>query len=463
MTGGDSAADLVDAAPAAILAVDMTGVVLVHNRKTLDWLGAGEDSLVGRNLTEWMPPAARMLYETQVVPRLVEKGRVRELVLEIRRPDGSRHPLLVNADRRVDDAGSARIVIVAMDAIGRSAFERELVETRRTADAAHRELALLQDATGRLAVARGLEDLGRVLIDAAGQATQSAWTVVRLADHGGGVSTWGDPPFGVDQDEGLRAGSDQVICHDPDDIVRTLPGSAHALNRAGVESLILTPVVRQDGRVIGEICCWFRRPRTLGPDEAGTLVALARQAERVVEHLRLQDRLRHDASHDGLTGLFNRAGLSARLTELLTTADLSERSSAVIFLDLDGFKAINDLRGHSAGDEVLRTVAERLVRVCRSGDAIGRLGGDEFVIVVDHVDRDDASGLAGRVRDAVSAPLAGAAEGMPLSASVGVISWTGADDPRPSADELISAADEEMYTAKRLLSGGVRSRTWLHR
>lgn len=130
---------------------------------------------------------------------------------------------------------------------------------------------------------------------------------------------------------------------------------------------------------------------------------------------------------------------------------------------LDGFKAINDLRGHGAGDEVLRTVAERLMRVCRSGDTIGRLGGDEFVIVVDHVDPDDARVLVGRVRDALSAPLAGAAEGMPLSASVGVISWTGADDPRPSADELISAADEEMHTAKRLLSGGVRWRTWLDR
>lgn len=462
MTGGESAADLVDAAPAAILAVDMTGIVLVHNRKTLEWLGAGEDSLVGRNLTEWMPPAARLLYETQVVPRLVEKGRVRELILEIRRPDGRRHPLLVNADRRVDDDGTAQIVIVAMDAIGRSAFERELVETRRAADAAHRELTLLQDATGRLAVAQGLQDLGRVLIDAAGQATQSAWTVVRLAEQGGGVSTWGDPPFGNDLEERLSAGADQLICHDPEEITRVLPDSAQALNRAGVESLIVTPVVRPDGRVIGEIRCWFRRPRTLGPDEAGTLIALARQAERVVEHLRLQDRLRHDASHDGLTGLFNRAGLSARLTHLLADADHSQHKSAVIFLDLDGFKAINDLRGHSAGDEVLRAVAERLLRVCRSGDAIGRLGGDEFVIVAGRVDPDEARALAGRVRDAVSAPLAGAAEGMPLTASVGVISWTGADDPRPSAEELISAADEEMYAAKRLVRGGVRWRTWMN-
>lgn len=456
MTGAVDPAALLDEAPAAVLSVDMNGRLLAHNRKTQEWMGTGEETLLGRNLAEWLPPAARLLYETQIIPRLIEKGRVRELVLEIRRPDGRRHPLLVNADRLIDADGAARIVIVAVDAAGRSAFESELVQLRRQADAAHRELLLLQDATGRLAIAHGLDDLGRILIDAAGAAAQAAWASVRIAEEDGTISTWGARPADLDLGDRLGRETEQAICRDPDEIARRFPDTAGALERAGVESLIVTPIVRADARVVGEIHCWFRRPRTLGSDEAGTLTALALQAERVIEHLRLQDRLRHNASHDSLTDLPNRAGVTERLSGMLA----SKTSCAVVFLDLDGFKAINDLRGHRAGDEVLRVVAARLRGVCRADDAIGRLGGDEFLIACGDLNADDAAALAERVRDAVSAPLTGEAEGMPLSASVGVIAWTAAAGPAPRAEELIAAADAEMYSAKRTARGGVRVRIW---
>lgn len=443
MTRADELSALLDEAPAAVLSVDMNGQLRAHNRKTLEWMGHGEKTLVGRNLAEWLPPAARLLYETQIVPRLIEKGRVRELVLEIRRPDGRRHPLLVNADRLVDAAG-------------RSAFESELVQLRRQADAAHRELLLLQEATGRLAVAGGLDDLGRILCDAAGTAAQAAWTSVRILAEDGAVSTWGVRPVDLELDDRLSRATEQVICRDPEEIERRFADSASALGRAGVESMIMTPIVRADGQAIGEICCWFRRPRTLGPDEAGTLTAIARQAERVVEHLRLQDRLRHSASHDSLTGLANRVGVTGLLDGLLAAS----ASCAVLFLDLDGFKAINDLRGHRAGDEVLTVVASRLRGVCRARDAVGRLGGDEFLIACGELSADAAATLAERIRDAVSAPLAGAAEGMPLSASIGVIAWSADAAARPRAEELIAAADEEMYSAKRAARGGVRIRRW---
>lgn len=456
MTQTDDYSALLDEAPAAVLSVDMNGQLRAHNRKTLEWLGQGEHTLVGRNLAEWLPPAARLLYETQIVPRLIEHGRVRELVLEIRRPDGRRHPLLVNADRLIDKDGTARIVIVAVDAAGRSAFESELVQLRRQADAAHRDLMILQDATGRLAVARGLDDLGRILCDAAGAASQAAWTSVRIVEEDGTIATWGARPADLELDGRLGLATEQVICRNPDEIARGFADSADVLGRAGVESLIVTPIVRPDERVIGEIQCWFRRPRTLGPDESGTLAAIALQAERVVEHLRLQDRLRHSASHDSLTGLSNRAGVTEQLRGLLASME----KCAVLFLDLDGFKAINDLRGHRAGDEVLQVVAARLRGVCRAGDAIGRLGGDEFLIACGGLSIDDVGALAERVRDAVSVPLAGEAEGMPLSASVGVVAWAADAESRPRAEELIAAADEEMYAAKRAALGGMRIRRW---
>ena len=452
---------LLDAAPAAVLSVDMNGVVLAHNAKTASWLGDGSSSLVGRNLAEWFTPTAKLLYETQVVPRLVETGRVRELVLEIRRPAGDRHPLLVNADRVVDDEGAATIVIAAFDASARVRFEYELVEARRAAAAAHRELALLQRATGRLAVATGVDDLGAVLVDAASDAMQAAWTAVRIAGPAGAQTHWGSSPIGMDDGDG-RDSSSQLVCRSLADIDALVPDQAPALRTAGVESLIITPIVRSDTagvNVIGDIRCWFRRPRTLGADETETLIALARQAERVVEHLRLHDRIRHSATHDTLTGLPNRAGVVDALERTLAAAAAAETSGVVLFLDLDGFKAINDRLGHTVGDEVLKVVADRLVHACRPGDVVGRLGGDEFLIVADGVAASHARGLAERVRAAVRVPLDGAASGMPLSTSIGVAVWDGrAAHAIPTADRLIAEADAEMYQAKRAGKDGIRIR-----
>ncbi|WP_217183863.1 diguanylate cyclase domain-containing protein [Streptomyces sp. AC495_CC817] len=463
MSAAFDGAALLEKAPVALLVVDMNGEVLAHNRTTNAWLGETVTSLAGRNLTEWFTPAARLLYETQVVPRLVETGHVRELVLEVRRATGTRHPLLVNADRRLTTDGTPYIVIAAVEATARVGFEYELVETRRAADAAHRELSLLQEATGRLAVASGIDDLGDVLVDASSAATQAAWAEVRLLSSDGTVARWGTAPLD-DVDERLSVGPDQVIARNLDDIEALLPDQYERLQRVGVESLVVTPIVRTAGdgaTVLGDLRCWFRRPRSLGPDESGTLVALALQAERVIEHLRLQDRLRHSASHDSLTGLPNRVGFAERVDRVLSRVAAERTSCAVLFLDLDGFKAINDERGHGAGDEVLRTVADRLSRSCRPGDAVGRLGGDEFLIAVEGVDDDEALAFAQRVLDVVRLPLDGAAAGLPLSTSVGVITWDArGGGEAPSAADLIAAADAEMYDVKRGGRDGIRVRAW---
>lgn len=467
MSTGVDLSQMLDSAPVAVLAVDMKGRVLAHNRRASTWMAQAEESLVGRNLAEWMTPAAKLLYETHVMPRLVESGRVRELVLEIRRPSGTRHPLLLNADRRTGDDGEDVIVIAAFDASARVGFEYELVEARRSADAAHRALALLQAATGRLAVAQGIEDLGRVLVDAAADAMQATWTSVRISGSDRRVDRWGTTPIDEPAERRAEEGTEIVVCHDLAEIDVLLPEDSAALRRAGVESLIVMPIVHTgaDGATasIGDIRCWFRRPRTLGADETETLAALALQAERVVEHLRLQDRIRHSASHDSLTGLPNRAGLVERLEHVIARVAAHASSCTVLFLDLDGFKAINDERGHATGDEVLRLVADRLIHVCRPGDTVARLGGDEFVVVADGVDVAHATAFAERVRSAVRAPLDGPAAGMPLSTSIGAVTWDASVVAgAPSAAELTAAADAEMYTAKRAGKDAIRTRSWVH-
>ncbi len=455
-------AHLLDAAPVALLAVDMNGRVLAHNERAASWMGE-ETDLIGHNLTDWLTPAARLLYETHVMPRLHDAGRVRELVLEIRRRSGSRHPLLVNADRRRDGDRDV-VVIAAFDATARVGFEYELVEARRAADTAHRALSLLQTATGRLAVARGIDDLGGVLVDAASDALQASWTSVRILGSDGRVDSWGSIPTDTSADGALGEHTTPVICRDLGDIDDRMLGQSSALRAAGVESLIVTPIVRSGPDTttpIGDIRCWFRRPRTLGAEETDTLAALASQAERVAEHLRLQDRIRHSALHDGLTGLSNRAGFTEQLENALTRSRVQGSTGSVLFLDLDGFKAINDERGHGAGDEVLRIVADRLVHTCRPGDSVGRLGGDEFLVVAEGVDAANAPAFAERLRDAVRAPLDGAAAGMPLSTSIGVVTWTsGAGTAPPDAAALIAAADAEMYSAKKAGKDAIRVRIW---
>ncbi len=463
--------DLLDAAPVAILAMELRGTILAHNAPTARWLG-DEAGLIGSNLVDLLTPASRLLYETQVVPRLVETGQVRALTLEVRTRSGERRPMLVNANLRQRDTPTPVVHIAAFDATARVAFEQELVQTRREAAVAHRALTLLQEATSRLALAGGSDDLGEILVDSAGTALQSRWTEVRLQE-GTGVDTvssatlrrWGQAPPSVGATPDEAFSPDTLICHDLTEIAAEKPQQATALTEDGVEALLVVPITREgqaEPTVLGDIRCWFGRPRTLGSDEVETLHALAAQAERVLDHLRLQDRLRHIALHDALTGLPNRMLFQDRLAETLARSGTREEPCAVLFIDLDGFKQINDARGHGVGDEVLRTVSTRLRKACRQSDVVARLGGDEFLIVLEDVTLEDARGLAERVRATVRMPLEGPASGMPLSASVGVLGWNPRDGARaPSAAEFIAAADALMYEVKRDGKDGVQAREWI--
>jgi diguanylate cyclase (GGDEF)-like protein len=169
------------------------------------------------------------------------------------------------------------------------------------------------------------------------------------------------------------------------------------------------------------------------------------------------DRLAHQAHHDLLTGLPSRALILDRLERSLRREQPADRL-AVLFLDLDRFKPINDSLGHEAGDEVLRTVADRLRDAVRPGDTVGRLAGDEFVVVCDDLPHErDAVDIAARLVAAVSDPIVlrsppVAGREVNLGASVGVAFATG---PAASPDELLGDADVAMYHAKQRGRGGV--------
>jgi len=152
------------------------------------------------------------------------------------------------------------------------------------------------------------------------------------------------------------------------------------------------------------------------------------------------------ATHDVLTGLPNRTLIAQRMELLLERSRRSRTAVAMLFIDLDDFKVVNDTLGHSAGDELLRAVAARLEAVVRDNDALGRLGGDEFVVIVDELAGSEApESIARRLLVAFTEPFC-LAEGtamMNVTASIGVASGAYA-----SAEELLREADIAMYRAK---------------
>jgi diguanylate cyclase (GGDEF)-like protein len=175
-------------------------------------------------------------------------------------------------------------------------------------------------------------------------------------------------------------------------------------------------------------------------------IHIRRLATLVREERARSEALVHDAAHDSLTGVLNRRAFSARLELALARARLHERMLAVLFLDLDGFKQINDTLGHDAGDRLLARVADRLAACLRGADAVGRFGGDEFAILLEDVESyEDAVLVAERVHVALGLPFIVDAHRLHIGTSVGIaLSGAGLETP----NDLISEADAAMYLAK---------------
>jgi diguanylate cyclase (GGDEF)-like protein len=166
---------------------------------------------------------------------------------------------------------------------------------------------------------------------------------------------------------------------------------------------------------------------------------------------RLQE-MEHRASHDELTGLLSRDELRARLDVALRAAYRHDRVVGVLFLDLDGFKAINDSMGHDAGDELLCGFADRLRASVRSEDLVARFGGDEFVVVTQGLERESAvRGVAENVRRAFETPIAVQDGAVLMTPSVGIAVGSRVNTAGP--DDLLANADQAMYRAKRLRLG----------
>jgi diguanylate cyclase (GGDEF)-like protein len=224
------------------------------------------------------------------------------------------------------------------------------------------------------------------------------------------------------------------------------PTIAAAMGGARLEGLALFPLLR-DHAPYGVVGVFFDERRDLEPDAIELVQAICRQASQALARIRLQEELAHLALYDQLTGLANRSLLREHIDAALAASARTTQPVAMMFLDLDGFKPVNDRLGHQTGDRVLCEVAARLRSMVRESDIIGRFGGDEFIVLCPETDDVQALVIAERLRAAVAEPMEWLPAGFAVSASVGVVIHRAADR-RPTTDELLEIADAEMYRAK---------------
>ena len=180
-------------------------------------------------------------------------------------------------------------------------------------------------------------------------------------------------------------------------------------------------------------------------ESAGAPSYLIAQIEDISDRKESEERLTRQALHDSLTGLPNRTLFSDRVR--MASARRGARGFAIIYLDLDGFKLVNDTLGHAAGDQVLIEVARRLERLLRAGDTLARLGGDEFALLCEEVTDEEIQTIADRVIEAMSKPIGVQGREITQAASIGIALFSGeANTGKP--DQMLGEADLAMYRAK---------------
>ncbi len=393
--GTDDAPDEVLLAPAAILeglpdavvAAKRDGTIIYVNALAEDLFGYPREELLGKPVDTLWPERVRDRYMRNMELYFASDHPLRfsSEAWGLRR-DGSE--FVGEMSWGIVETSAGRLLL----AIGRDMSERHAAEVRLRAVAAMGERAL---------AGADPADLATEAVELVRSALPIAAAEVRLA-------------------------SGMILASDGEK-------SEHEvhLQVGGDDELLIWP----EKELIGEEMDFVRA--------VGTTLATA------LARLRGEERVRHDAVHDPLTGLANRTLLHDRLEHALARSEREGVGTGVLFIDLDNFKQVNDQYGHATGDEVLAELGKRLRGAVRPADTVARVGGDEFVVVCEEVDDESAVALGERLQQAISLPLTVNGINHWLSASIGVALG------HADTDALLANADTAVYRAKATRRGMV--------
>jgi len=434
-----TAGSLYDEAPCGLVTTSLDGIISTTNATFAAWTGFAAEDLVGRSFVQLLETGSGIFFETRHFPTLRLQGDVRGMSLTLERADGSHLPALANSSLRGDS-----IHLAIFDSTERTEYERELVHAKRASEASESRVRVLQAAAGAFGSSETEEELALALASSVRSAFAATSTAVWIID--GNARPQLLAGSSVLADLTVLFDGEITRIESVDEAREVSVALADEMQANRVASLSLYPLVAAQG-LVGVVATFFSRQRQMDVAYGDLQSALAQQAAEVLVRVRLQQQLRHMALHDKLTGLANRDLFQYLLNEAIAQSVRTRHPLAVFFIDLDGFKAVNDGYDHATGDSVLVETARRVVGVTHDSDVVARFGGDEFVVLCADVDVTAVEAMAESIGAAVREPYAAAADAW-VSASIGVVLYTPSPHNLVTSDELLNLADDAMYSAK---------------
>ena len=442
---------LVDASPLAIIVQDGAGIVSRWNRAAERIFGWSEREVLGR-MSPSVPPE-KLAEKAQFLARISSGEEFLGVEAMRLRRDGTMISVSISAAplRNVDGVAEGSVMIIADVSERKRAEQLQLLE--------HMITRVLSESQS---VDEALRDVLRTFCRVADWAYGARWVLNGEDQKLDCVEIWhvDNPAIAAFAESNRRSQRDfklrgggllrrvwstaELVWLDDAAADPTLSRSAE-VSKSGLHAALAFPILIL-GKFYGVI--EFFATETRHRDDA--LIRIARsigsQIGQFIARKEAEQNLTFFANHDTLTGLPNRAMFGQRLTQALARAQRNGRMIAVLFIDLDRFKVINDTLGHDAGDRLLQQAASRLRSCLREGDTIARQGGDEFVVLVeDMLDTGQAVGVAQKILENVAHPFVLAGQEFHVTASVGVSVF-----PEDATDvqALLKNADIAMYRAK---------------
>jgi diguanylate cyclase (GGDEF)-like protein/PAS domain S-box-containing protein len=396
---------IVETASEGVWTIDQEHRTTFVNRALAEMFGYEPQELLGKSVFDLLEPAAVEVSQRSLALR--REGVSERLERPFRAKDGHTVWALMSTSTLHDSGG---------EDVGTLAMVTDITE-RKATEVERAHLAAIVDS--------------------------SADSIISMTTDGT-IRSWNEASsrlYGYSTTEALGQRASSLLARDPSERVQLLARAVAGEDQQQVES----QDVSKDGRVI-DVSLTDSAVR----GSEGAIIGVSRIARDIGARKRMERELRHLAEHDWLTGLYNRRRLIPELDRCIAYARRYQRSGAVLMLDIDNFKLVNDNEGHDAGDRALKSVAEVLTRRARDTDIVAGLGGDEFAIVLPEATEEQALKFALDIRSL----LCERAIGPPIYASIGISLFT--PEQEITAGDALIAADIAQYEAKE--HGGDQAR-----